>query len=1283
VKRLCAVLAAVMGTVLIAAGAAHAAPAQTYTAGKAVKINVMGEWAHPDDDTSIIGPCGVWHERYDTKCGIIMVTRGEGGGNGAGTEIGPALGLRRENEDRVAHYRSGTVDVFNLDRVDFFYNLSAPLTQFFWRQDETLRRITRIIRMTQPDVYIGFTPSLNAGHGNHQQAGRYIWEGMQAAADPTMYPEQLTGPGALSTWQVKKVFSGGSTSGTGGNALAAQCTTGFVPAAANVDTVAGVWLGYDSPYTWAEGNLQGKPAGSPKTWAQVTAEGRVAYPTQSRVMYQGVADPSCARFGQTHASVPFQPNTTSGGAANPLAGKDDAILYGASVQDPGGLPLGTTERITFSSFYNTPGTPFDATVRLKSGGATIPAGNVALTVPSGWTVDAPSKALSATSSTAENAVTFTVTPSAGATVDANAKISALVTSGSATGYTDGVVRIVSPVEGRLERWGVWAEYDEWVTDTAPLAQRLGRSGALQSMGVGEDKTISVVVHNWSAVPQTGDVTLTLPSNITATSTSESYGTLAPGAETSVTFDLRSTDTSLPANQLATIGIATSYDAPSAGTGTESLTMAIVPTTTIPEAATAPTVDGVASGGEYTGERIDIGRKWEGSKNCTPNGVDCGTVGTIGGATSSWAQMSHRDDALYFWIHVQDDYQGYAVRPAECVAHWLADSVELLIDPRGTANETTFDTANTFKLGIFPYTNDADGSNGNGANGPCWSRDADNHQGYSTGPLAATVDDAPNAPGVEVRSSATWVGTNQTTVSHAYAGGGYDLEVKVPMAVLPAAVDPDKMALNITPYDNDNNAAAGTTALRHIDVNQTRLAWSAINGVQAAPYRWGHARVDGYTPPPGRSTTPDQPNVSNPNLDGTKSPQTIAQSARDGVPIAGRTPAPASNRLTISNVRLTATTAELDVASTGTGTGRVYLWSGLTGSIPVYTSSCPAPSAETTLLDLASFGLDACAVTDGGYPAWGSDQSGRVVASTEVAVTSGTQHVTIPLDAASRAKLAKDGTALVSYLTPADEVQAFALPLAQAKLTVSAADVADADGPAEVELRARVVGTDPFPGAATGTVQFKIDGVDVGAPVKVDAQGRAERTTAAIAEPQGHTVTAVYSGDGDYATRTATYTARSIEGPTGPQGPSGPSGENGPAGPGGPAGPTGPAGPSGPAGPTGPAGPAGPKGATGDKGEKGDKQLVAVACTVKGRTVTCTLTEARATSKSSKLKASARLLGSRNSTARTARGTVRLTVKSARRVPRGQKVVLTVTKDGKTVKTTVAATGRAVLPSLVG
>ena len=131
----------------------------------------------------------------------------------------------------------------------------------------------------------------------------------------------------------------------------------------------GVWRGEDSPYLWPAGNVQGRPAGSAKTWAQVAAEGSAAYPTQSRTMFQGTADPGCSRFGMTQSFVPFQPN------ANAAAGKDDAILYGATKADPGGLPKGTLEYLTFSRFYNTPGNAFQATVHVRSGSGELPAGD--------------------------------------------------------------------------------------------------------------------------------------------------------------------------------------------------------------------------------------------------------------------------------------------------------------------------------------------------------------------------------------------------------------------------------------------------------------------------------------------------------------------------------------------------------------------------------------------------------------------------------------------------------------------------------------------------------------------------------------------------------------------------------------------------------------------------------------------------------------------------------------------------------------------------------------------
>jgi hypothetical protein len=368
-----------------------------------------------------------------------------------------------------------------------------------------------------------------------------------------------------------------------------------------------------------------------------------------------------------------------------------------------------------------------------------------------------------------------------------------------------------------------------------------------------------------------------------------------------------------------------------------------------------------------------------------------------------------------------------------VAHWLADSVEILIDPRGNGSQQLLDTAAAFKLGVFPFTNDPSNSNGNGVNGPCWERDADNHQGFATGPLAATVDGAPNAPGVQVASSASWVGSNETTVDHGYgAAGGYNLEVKIPLADLPAAVDPDHLGLNVTPYDEDNTAAAGKTTLRHID-QSTRMAWSTFGSVQSDPYRWGHATLPGYTP--SGSTTTATPNVSHPNLDGVLSPQTIYQSATNGVPISGRAPAPDNDSLDVKDAKLTKLPppppgngpkpptpplkAEIQLKATGPGTAHVFLWTGDHANIPVFVSSC-AMTADPP----PDYGFTPCAVTDGGIPPWSPNMSGRVVASMDVTITKkGDQKVTFPLERAQYDELVADGSVLISFETPNDEVQA--------------------------------------------------------------------------------------------------------------------------------------------------------------------------------------------------------------------------------------------------------------------
>ena len=437
------------------------------------KIDVMGLWAHPDDDAGFITPCGVWNDRYDVNCGIIMLTRGEGGSNSVGPEAGPDLGLRRENEDRASHYRSGTVDIYNIDAVDFYYNTSAPLTEEVWGSDRVQRQVVRVIRQTQPEILNGWSPSMAVGHGNHQYAGRVVYEAAAMAADPAMFPEQLTGTDALEPWQVKKITNVRfGRQGTGGQ-LAPECNAGWVSSADNPYTVVGTWTGFDSPYTWVAGNIQGQTAGTPMTWAQVGREGNRVHATQARTKFADLWPGSCERYDVVQSLVPIQPN------GSPDNSRDDAILFGALVADPGGMPLGSTYTVDAGDYFQAPGVPFQVTVSARSGAGTIAAGDVTLNVPAGWTVSDPAAMGPVTTGSAATA-TFSVTPAADAALTTHS-ISATFDNGAATAYNNTVVELVAGVDGRFERWGNFAEYEVWA---AEFTHAGGRSKAERQIGAG-------------------------------------------------------------------------------------------------------------------------------------------------------------------------------------------------------------------------------------------------------------------------------------------------------------------------------------------------------------------------------------------------------------------------------------------------------------------------------------------------------------------------------------------------------------------------------------------------------------------------------------------------------------------------------------------------------------------------------------------------------------------------------------------------------------------------------
>ncbi len=183
-------------------------------AGAVMKTDLMGVFAHPDDETGVASTLASYALGRGKTVANIYCTRGEGGGNMVGTQSGAALGYLRESELRSCLEKLGVKYCYFLERRDFAYTESLSATFERWNKDETLKNLVRMIRLLRPEVIVTMDPAPTAGqHGNHQAAGVLATEAFAAAADPARFPTQLSQEG-LHIWQVKKLyFSGGGDGG--------------------------------------------------------------------------------------------------------------------------------------------------------------------------------------------------------------------------------------------------------------------------------------------------------------------------------------------------------------------------------------------------------------------------------------------------------------------------------------------------------------------------------------------------------------------------------------------------------------------------------------------------------------------------------------------------------------------------------------------------------------------------------------------------------------------------------------------------------------------------------------------------------------------------------------------------------------------------------------------------------------------------------------------------------------------------------------------------------------
>jgi len=163
-------------------------------------FTLMSVAAHPDDEN--IETVTYYRKKYGARAVVVVASRGEGGQNEIGPELYADLGVIRSEEMRRAEAISGS-EYYNLNFVDFGFSKHKEETYQKWGQEEIRRRLVRMIRLLKPHVIITNHDS-QSGHSNHQAVGSELLTAFIAAADPKIFPEQLTE--GLTVWQPLRLY---------------------------------------------------------------------------------------------------------------------------------------------------------------------------------------------------------------------------------------------------------------------------------------------------------------------------------------------------------------------------------------------------------------------------------------------------------------------------------------------------------------------------------------------------------------------------------------------------------------------------------------------------------------------------------------------------------------------------------------------------------------------------------------------------------------------------------------------------------------------------------------------------------------------------------------------------------------------------------------------------------------------------------------------------------------------------------------------------------------------
>lgn len=169
-----------------------------------VNTRVLVMAAHPDDeDTQLIA----WLARgRGVETAYLSLTRGDGGQNLVGNELGEPLGAIRTEELLAARRIDGGRQYFTR-AFDFGFSRNAEETLTQWVRDSILRDVVTVVRAFRPHVIVSvFSGTPADGHGHHQVAGILAREAWDISADTVRFPRAATA--GLGPWTVAKFYRG-------------------------------------------------------------------------------------------------------------------------------------------------------------------------------------------------------------------------------------------------------------------------------------------------------------------------------------------------------------------------------------------------------------------------------------------------------------------------------------------------------------------------------------------------------------------------------------------------------------------------------------------------------------------------------------------------------------------------------------------------------------------------------------------------------------------------------------------------------------------------------------------------------------------------------------------------------------------------------------------------------------------------------------------------------------------------------------------------------------------